>query len=80
VAWWSGSPSLQLSRADGDIARIDIAVEIGISIDVVYERAVSAGVMILEPISEMPWGRTVFAFALPEGHRVRVSGPNRPSV
>lgn len=78
VARWSGSPSLQLSRADGDIASIDVAVDIGISTDVVYERAVSAGVTILEPVTETPWGRTVFAFVLPEGHCVRVSGPERP--
>lgn len=79
VAQWSGSPSLQLSLADGDITPIDIAVEIGIPTDVVYERAVAAGVSILAPVKEMPWGRTEFAFALPEGHRIRVIGPNRPS-
>jgi RimJ/RimL family protein N-acetyltransferase/catechol 2,3-dioxygenase-like lactoylglutathione lyase family enzyme len=79
IAHWSGSPSLQVSAADGDIAPVDLAVDIGISIDVVYERAVTAGVSILEPVTERPWGRTVFAFALPEGHCVRVSGPGRPA-
>lgn len=78
IAQWSGSPALQLSAADGDPGPIDIAVEVGISIDVVYERAVTVGVAILEPVAEMPWGRTEFTFALPEGHRVRVIGPGRP--
>jgi RimJ/RimL family protein N-acetyltransferase len=78
VAQWSGSPGIDLARAEGDIVPAAISVDIGLPTDQVYERALAAGVDVLAPPEDRPWYRRDFAFRLAEGHRVEVSGPTRP--
>jgi len=75
VGPWSGSPGVRLRVTHDPIAPSEIAVDIGISTDAVFRRAIEAGVDIVEPVSDKPWYRREFAFTLPEGHRVNVSGP-----
>jgi catechol 2,3-dioxygenase-like lactoylglutathione lyase family enzyme len=78
VGPWSGSPGLQLRTDDGEIAALNIAFDIGIPTDVVLQRAVDAGLDVIDPVDDKPWSRREFTFALPEGHRIRVVGPIRP--
>jgi RimJ/RimL family protein N-acetyltransferase/catechol 2,3-dioxygenase-like lactoylglutathione lyase family enzyme len=78
VGPWSGCPGIDLAKADGNIAPVQVLVEMGISTDEVYERAVAAGVKVLGSPVDEPWYRREFQFRLAEGHEVRVAGPLRP--
>lgn len=44
-------------------------------LDEVYGRASQAGVEILQPIAEQPWGQRVFRMRDPDGHIVSVGEP-----
>lgn len=79
VAEWTASPSMYLQTSDQPITPTVVAAAIGISTDVVLDRAGEAGLDILEPIEDKPWHSREFTFALPDGHRIRVIGPPRPS-
>ncbi len=80
VGPWSGCPGIDLAKADDTIAPAQVLVDMGISTDEVYERAVAARVEVLgQPVDE-PWYRREFRFRLTEGHEVRVAGPVRPKT
>jgi RimJ/RimL family protein N-acetyltransferase/catechol 2,3-dioxygenase-like lactoylglutathione lyase family enzyme len=79
VGRWSGSPGLDLRTTDGPIAGVEVALDVGISPDVVHRRVIESGLQVVEPIDDKPWYRREFRFALPEGHLLRVIGPTRPA-
>jgi RimJ/RimL family protein N-acetyltransferase/catechol 2,3-dioxygenase-like lactoylglutathione lyase family enzyme len=78
VAPWSGSAGFQLSRANGHVLAGRLSVDVGISVDVVHERAIAAGMTIVEPPADKPWYRREFSWRLPDGHVINVSGPSSP--
>jgi RimJ/RimL family protein N-acetyltransferase/catechol 2,3-dioxygenase-like lactoylglutathione lyase family enzyme len=75
VAPWSGSPGIDVTRTGEAIAPADLTIEIGIPTDEAFERATAAGVELLGRPVDQPWYRREFVLRLPEGHRVRISGP-----
>jgi RimJ/RimL family protein N-acetyltransferase/catechol 2,3-dioxygenase-like lactoylglutathione lyase family enzyme len=79
VAPWSGSAGFQLSQADGRIAVGQLSVDVGVSVDVIHDRAVAAGMVIVEPPADKPWYRREFGWRLPDGHVINVSGPSSPA-
>jgi RimJ/RimL family protein N-acetyltransferase len=94
VARWSGSSGIQLRRRDGEVRATElratevrttevrtteVTFEVGVWVDDVHARVVAAGLEVLEPPGDRPWGRRDFTFALPEGHRVGVSGATTPA-
>jgi catechol 2,3-dioxygenase-like lactoylglutathione lyase family enzyme len=75
---WSGSPGIELGTAEGGCAPTHVSVDIGISTDTVYRRALDAGLEVLGAPENRPWHRREFAFRLPEGHVIRIVGPLEP--
>jgi RimJ/RimL family protein N-acetyltransferase len=75
---WTGSQGIDLQASNGPISPVTVTVDAGILADVVHERARSAGLEIIRPPTDQPWPSRECAFALSEGHRIRVSGPIRP--
>lgn len=78
VAPWSGSAGFQLTQTNGQIAATGLSFDVGVSVDVIYERAVTAGMPIGEPPNDKPWYRREFSWRLPDGHVISVSGPSSP--
>jgi RimJ/RimL family protein N-acetyltransferase/catechol 2,3-dioxygenase-like lactoylglutathione lyase family enzyme len=84
VAPWSGSAGVRLRAAaaapggSGAVAACEIVLEVGVWVDDVCGRARGAGLEIVTEPEDRPWGRRDFAFLLPEGHRVEVSGATTP--
>lgn len=76
VAPWSGSAGVQLSQSAGPIVGADLSFEVGITVDVVHDRALAAGVPIVETPNDKPWYRREFSWRLPDGHLISVSGPS----
>jgi RimJ/RimL family protein N-acetyltransferase/catechol 2,3-dioxygenase-like lactoylglutathione lyase family enzyme len=76
VATWSGSPGFQLEQVAGPVDALqEMSFEVGVVVDDICERVVRAGVAVLEAPHDQPWARREMTFALPEGHRITVSGP-----
>jgi len=80
VAPWSGSAGFQLSQTNDRIAATELAIDVGISVDVMHRRAIAAGMPIVEPPSDKPWYRREFGWRLPDGHVISVSGPSSPEL
>jgi len=78
VAPWSGSAGVRVAKARGRIVAGALLFDVGITVDVIHERAVAAGVPITEAPNDKPWYRREFGFTLPDGHVIRVSGPSSP--
>jgi RimJ/RimL family protein N-acetyltransferase/catechol 2,3-dioxygenase-like lactoylglutathione lyase family enzyme len=75
---WAGSPGLRVAQGSGALTPTELLFEIGISVDVVRARVVSAGLTIESEPVDQPWARRELAFRLPDGHVIRVSGPSSP--
>jgi catechol 2,3-dioxygenase-like lactoylglutathione lyase family enzyme len=79
VAPWSGSRGFQLEEAP---VRVDqpqqISFDVGVMVDEIGERALRAGLEVVEAPHEQPWARREMTFELPDGHRITVSGPTLP--
>ena len=80
VAPWSGSAGFQLSKATGRIVGTELTFEVGVSVDLIHDRAVAAGVAIVELPNDKPWYRREFSWRLPDGHLISVSGPSSPEL
>jgi len=75
---WSGAAGIDLRQVgEDDIAAAMVAFDIGVPTDEVHQRAVAAGLTIMSAPEDQPWYRREFVFQLPEGHQLRVIGPNR---
>ncbi len=79
IAPWSGSAGIQLRRREGAVRTTEVTFEIGVSVDDIHARAQAAGLDVIEPPGDRPWGRRDFTFALPRGHRIGVSGATTPT-
>lgn len=79
VAPWSGSPGFQLEQPP---CRVDepqrMSFDVGVMADEIGARALQAGLSVVHPPRDRPWGRREMTFALPDGHRITVSGPTMP--
>jgi len=80
VAPWSGSAGFQLSQTSGRIVETELSIDVGISVDLIHERAVAAGVAIVELPNDKPWYRREFSWRLTDGHVIHVSGPSSPEL
>lgn len=78
IAPWSGSAGIQLRRHEGAVRASEVTFEVGVWVDEIHARAQAAGLDVIEPLGDRPWGRRDFTFALPEGHRLGVSGATTP--
>ncbi|WP_328999305.1 GNAT family N-acetyltransferase [Kribbella sp. NBC_00709] len=72
---WNGQSGLEVRRAAGDISPATITLEVGVLVDPLYDAAIAAGLVDSTAPADMPWYRRTFTLALPEGHRLTVSGP-----
>jgi RimJ/RimL family protein N-acetyltransferase len=79
VTAWSGSPGIHLQRREGEVRATEVTFEVGVWVDDVHARVQAAGLHVIEPPGDRPWGRRDFTFALPEGHRIGVSGATTPT-
>ena len=79
IARWSGSAGLQLRRREGAVRTTEVTFEVGVWVDDICARVTAAGLQVIEPPGDRPWGRRDFTFALPEGHRIGVSGATTPT-
>ena len=79
VARWSGSAGIQLQRRAGPIRPTEVTFEVGVWVDDIHARVQAAGLNVIEAPGDRPWGRRDFTFALPEGHRISVSGATTPA-
>lgn len=77
---WSGSPGVRLveAAAVGAERPVPPLFEVGTSVDALVERAKVAGLRVVEPPIDEPWGRREVGLGLPDGTVVRVSGPSTP--
>jgi RimJ/RimL family protein N-acetyltransferase len=87
VAPWSGAQGLQLVAREAPIAPLEFVVDLGIHVAEVRRRLGDAspspnapGLVVLEEPADMPWYRCEMVVGMPEGHRIRVSGPSTPSL
>jgi RimJ/RimL family protein N-acetyltransferase/predicted enzyme related to lactoylglutathione lyase len=80
TAAWSGSSGIQLRRHEGEVTPTEVTFEVGVWVDDIHARVVAAGLEVIEPPADRPWGRRDFTFALPEGHRIGVSGATTPAA
>lgn len=76
---WNGQSGLEVRRATGDISPATVTFEVGVLVDPLYEAAHAAGLVDSTPPQDMPWYRRTFTLVLPEGHRLTISGPVRPT-
>jgi RimJ/RimL family protein N-acetyltransferase len=72
---WNGQSGLEVRRAAGEIAPATITVDVGVLVDPLYDAARAAGLLDSTAPEDMPWYRRTFTLALPEGHRLTISGP-----
>jgi RimJ/RimL family protein N-acetyltransferase len=79
IAPWSGSAGIQLRRRDGQVRATEVTFEVGVWVDDIHARVQAAGLRVVEPPGDRPWGRRDFTFELPEGHRIGVSGATSPA-
>ncbi|HEY5453941.1 MAG TPA: GNAT family N-acetyltransferase [Acidothermaceae bacterium] len=78
VAPWSGSAGIALRRREHPRAT-GVTFEVGVWVDDIHARVRAARLSVIEPPGDRPWGRRDFTFALPEGHRIGVSGATTPA-
>ncbi len=76
---WSGSPGIRVVTGPRAAAASEVLFEVGISVDLVRDRVVTAGLAVVEEPADQGWGRREMAFRLPDGDTVRVSGPTSPA-
>jgi RimJ/RimL family protein N-acetyltransferase len=76
---WNGQSGLEVRRATGDISPATITFEVGVLVDPLYDAARAAGLVDSTPPQDTPWYRRTFTLVLPEGHRLTISGPVRPT-
>lgn len=76
---WNGQSGLEVRRAAGAISPATITFEVGVPVDPLYDAALAAGLVESTAPADMPWYRRTFTLALPEGHRLTISGPIRGS-
>lgn len=79
VAPWSGSAGFGLSQVGDPIVETELSIDVGVAVELIYERALAAGVRIVETPDDKPWYRREFSFRLPDGHVISVSGPSSPA-
>lgn len=79
TAPWSGSAGIQLRRREGAVRATEVTIEVGSWVDDIHTRVQAARLHVVEPPTDRPWGRRDFTFALPEGHRIGVSGATTPA-
>jgi RimJ/RimL family protein N-acetyltransferase len=79
LAPWSGSAGIQLRRREGKVRTTEVTFEVGLWVDDIHARVQAAGLEVLEAPGDRSWGRRDFTFALPEGHRIGVSGATTPA-
>jgi RimJ/RimL family protein N-acetyltransferase/catechol 2,3-dioxygenase-like lactoylglutathione lyase family enzyme len=79
IAPWSGSAGIRLRRRDGQVQATEVTFEVGVWVDDIHARVQAAGLHVVEAPGDRPWGRRDFTFALPEGHRIGVSGATTPA-
>jgi RimJ/RimL family protein N-acetyltransferase/catechol 2,3-dioxygenase-like lactoylglutathione lyase family enzyme len=79
IAPWSGSAGIQLRRREGAVRATEVTFEVGVWVDDIHARVLAAGLDVTESPADRPWGRRDFTFALPEGHRIGVSGATTPA-
>ncbi|MFI5692353.1 GNAT family N-acetyltransferase [Kribbella sp. NPDC051586] len=72
---WNGQSGLEVRRTAGDVSPATIAFEVGVLVDPLYDAAIAAGLADSTAPADMPWYRRTFTLALPEGHRLTISGP-----
>jgi RimJ/RimL family protein N-acetyltransferase len=72
---WNGQSGLEVRRAAGEIAPATITVDVGVPVDPLYDAARAAGLLDSTAPEDMSWYRRTFTLALPEGHRLTISGP-----
>jgi RimJ/RimL family protein N-acetyltransferase len=72
---WNGQSGLELRRVASAISPAAITFEVGVLVDPLYDAARAAGLMDSTAPEDMPWYRRTFTLALPEGHRLMISGP-----
>ncbi|NEA35416.1 GNAT family N-acetyltransferase [Streptomyces sp. SID13031] len=73
VSRWNGAPVLDLQRST-EISPVTLGLDIGVPVDSVHEAVVAAGLVVDAAPADTPWSRREFAFRLPDGHTVTVSG------
>lgn len=78
VSRWSGSAGLMLTTADASVAPVEVAVDVGVHVSEVRARLHESGLEVVDGPTDRPWFRCDLMFVLPEGHRIRVSGPSTP--
>jgi RimJ/RimL family protein N-acetyltransferase len=76
---WSGSAGIHLRRREGEVRATEVTFEVGVWVDDIHALVQAAGLSVVEPPGDRPWGRRDFTFALPEGHRIGVSGATTPA-
>lgn len=79
VGPWSGSAGIHLQRREGEVRATEVTFEVGVWVDDIHARVKAAGLQVVQPPGDRPWGRRDFTFALPEGHRIGVSGATTPT-
>jgi RimJ/RimL family protein N-acetyltransferase/catechol 2,3-dioxygenase-like lactoylglutathione lyase family enzyme len=79
VAPWSGSAGIRLQRREGQVQPTEVTFDVGVWVDDIHARVQAAGLVVIDAPGDRPWGRRDFAFALPEGHRISVSGATTPA-
>ncbi|WP_371401893.1 GNAT family N-acetyltransferase [Kribbella sp. NBC_00662] len=72
---WNGQSGLEVRRAAGTISPATITFDVGVLVDPLYDAAIAAGLVESTAPADMPWYRRTFTLALPEGHRLTISGP-----
>jgi RimJ/RimL family protein N-acetyltransferase len=72
---WNGQSGLEVRRAAGEIAPATITLDVGVPVDPLYDVARAAGLLDSTAPEDMPWYRRTYTLALPEGHRLTISGP-----
>lgn len=78
VGPWSGSPGIDVAAGDDDLGIATVSVDVGIPVDVIHERVLAAGLVVISQPEDRPWHTREMIFRLAEGHRVRVIGPMNP--
>jgi uncharacterized glyoxalase superfamily protein PhnB len=55
-----------------------LSFDVAVLVDDIGERALRAGVEVIEAPHDQPWARREMTLALPDGHRITMSGPTLP--
>ncbi|MFD3402345.1 GNAT family N-acetyltransferase [Kribbella sp. NPDC058693] len=76
---WNGQSGLEVRRAAGAVSPATITFDVGVLVDPLYDAALAAGLVESTAPEDTSWYRRTFTLALPEGHRLTISGPVRGS-